>query len=364
MTASLSIPRLRLANQLLAGTPAESPAAAVRRLGMVQAQEYRSALWALGLRSTAESEAAFEAAIERGEIVRSWPARGTLHFTAAEDLRWMLALLTPRVIALQARRYDQLGLVESDFERAREALFAALQGGRRLTRPEAYRAIQSAGVSTEGQRGIHILSRLAMEGLLCFGPHQGRQPTFVLLEEWLPPAPPRPREESLAELARRYFTGHGPAAVQDFAWWSGLTMVDARKAIQLAAPDLQPLDIGGQRFWLGAESLAAAEGDLQPLLLPAFDEYLVAYRDRSAVLDPHFTLRANAGGGLLNPTIVIGGQALGTWKRELTRSTVRVLPDWFEPPSPAQQNAFAAAAERYAGFLGLRLELPASGGVK
>jgi hypothetical protein len=200
-------------------------------LGAVQAQDYLGALWAIGLRLRA-AETAIEQAIATRSIVRTWSMRGTLHFVAAEDVRWMLGLLAPRSLASSLGRLRALELDQAVFNRSRDLFIAALSGGKQLRREAMLELLASANISPGGQRGIHILGRLAQEGLICFGAREGKQHTFALLEEWVPQAMlrlgPKSRDEALAELARRYFTGHGPATLPDFVWWSGLTTSEAR----------------------------------------------------------------------------------------------------------------------------------------
>jgi winged helix DNA-binding protein len=241
------VPQQRLHNQRLAATHLDTPAEVVRWLGAVQAQEYLGSLWAIGLRTRNATEAIVERAIADRSIVRTWPMRGTLHFVAAEDVRWMLELMTPRVVAAAAGRLArEYELDRSAFGRSAEVVARALEGGGSLTREAMYRALEVARISTAGGRGLHITWRLAHDGLICFGPRQGKQQTFVLLDEWIPGAKRLAREEALCELARRYFTSHGPATTHDFAWWSGLLLSDAAEALaerlltaRLAAPPLR-----------------------------------------------------------------------------------------------------------------------------
>jgi hypothetical protein len=214
------IPQHRVASHHIGGATFHDPDEVVRWLCAVQAQDYLGALWAVGLRMRSAPESATEAGVEQAladrRIVRTWPARGTLHFVAAADVRWMLGLLAARVILRSAGRYRQLGLDEATFARSKEVLTGALAGGKQLPREALYRVLDVAGISPAGQRGIHILSRLAQEGVLCFGARQGKQQMFTLLEEWIAPAAPKTRAEALVELTRRYFTSRGPATVQDF----------------------------------------------------------------------------------------------------------------------------------------------------
>jgi hypothetical protein len=296
-------------------------------------------------------EADIEQALADRSMVRTWPARGTLHFVAAADVRWMLHLLSPRNVARGAGRARQLGLDDDTFARSGEVLRRALKGGRQLPREALYQALEAAHISTAGQRGIHILGRLAQLGLICFGTRQGKQQTFALLDEWLPPAEPLPRDQALAELARRYFASHGPATLADFVWWSGLTTADARAGVEMARPMLAAEDIDGQTYWQPASAPDEATDPPAACLLPAFDEYLVGYKDRSAVLDPRHVKATNAGGGMLSPIIVVDGQVVGTWKRTLKKETVVITPNWFGVPRKAQVAALTQAAQAYGAFL-------------
>ena len=347
------IARLRLASQRITGKRFNTPADVVAWMGMVQAQDFLASLWAIGLRMKSATERAIEQAIADRTIVRTWPARGTLHFVASSDVRWMLELLAPRAIAGTAGRFRQLGIDEATLGSSRRAIARALRDGKPLLRPAIFQVLESAHVSTAGQRGIHIIGRLAQEGLICYGPREGKQHTFVLLDTWIPAARSRTRDEALSELALRYVAGHGPATAQDFAWWSGLTVADARLAVELAGSKIAGEVIGDRTYWLRA-SLSSREVPSSTLqLLPAFDEFLVGYRDRSAVLEDRFAKRANAGGGILNPAIVFKDRVAGTWNRTLKRGTVVVSPSWFTRAEQSRSRALALAARRYGEFLEL-----------
>ncbi len=349
----------RLLNQQIAAATCTTPAEVVSHLLAMQAQDYLGTLWAVGLRLPGSTERTIEAALENRSIVRTWPMRGTLHVVAAADVRWLLDLLAPRRLAQAAYRRRQLDIDEDTLARSRAVCQKALQGGRQLERGAMFALLESHGISTAGQRGIHILGTLAQEGLLCLGARSGKQFTFALLDEWVPHARSLPRDEALAELARRYCVGHGPAAVQDFAWWSGLTLSDARAALAAAAPHLQQEVIDGDTYWQAAGAPDAANVDSEELadavhLLPGFDEYLLGYTDRSAVLDPRHALLTHPGtNGMMLPVLVVGGRVVGVWKRAIKKKAVALNFTPFEPLTVAQKEAVAGAAERYGHFLQL-----------
>jgi hypothetical protein len=354
IAAAKEIASRRLRAQLLSTTTFTRPVEVVARLGAVQAQDYLGALWAVGLRLVDAHARDIELAIEQRTIVRSWPMRGTLHFVAAADARWMIDLLSPRAAAAARGRLHAMGLDERALSRARRALVKHLEGGRRLTRPAAYRLLESAGISTEGQRGLHVLWRLAHDGLVCLGPHEGKQPTVVLLEEWLPGAKRLARDESLAELARRYFTGHGPATAQDFAWWAGLTLADARRATSLAGSAVEGETIEGQRYWSAPSAHPPDTVRLrgQARALPPFDEFLVGYRDRSAAVDPAHAARLTAF-EILGPVVIFDGQLVATWKRRILgrKAVLSIAP--LSRLSKGRVAAVERALARYVSFFGL-----------
>ncbi len=358
MMKSSDIARLRLQNQLIAESKFAKPGDVVAWLGAVQAQDFPGALWAIGLRMPVEltpTESLVEQAISDGEIIRTWPMRGTLHFVAAGDAHWMMDLLATRVAKrFLPRLQKDYELDRTVFTRAEKSLVRALQGGKQLSRNAMYQVLESAKIVTTGGRGLHIACLLSMTKLLCFGAREGKHPTFRLFEEWVPEATPKSTEEALGELARRYFTSHGPASLQDFIWWSGLTVAEAKAAIELAKSNLVQETLGGQTYWLAPfGSAAKSSKDKLPstYLLPSYDEYTVAYKDRSAVLSPENAKRASTGNGIFNPIIVINGQVVGIWKRELKKDKAIITPTFFTKAGKAETRDLASAANRYGNFL-------------
>ena len=347
----MSILSRRLAAQRISTGLFDSPAEVVSWLGAVQAQDYLGALWAIGVRTKNAREEDVEQSLADRRIVRTWPMRGTLHFLAAEDARWMTELLAPRKVTAAAARMRSLGIDHEVLTRARRVLVRELEGGRMLTRAATYSALSRAGVATDDQRGIHILWCLAHELLICFGPRSGKQQTFVLFDEWLPRARSLPREEALAELAHRYFRSHGPAALRDFGWWSGLGLKEASHAIVLASGRLRKESTGRVDHWFAdLPTWRAARSD-RAYALPAFDQLLVGYTDRSAALDDA-TLPRVLSGGVFRPFLLAGGRVVGTWKRRLAGTSVVCSVDPFARAGSTANKAWRPAFERYAAFVG------------
>ena len=253
--------------------------------------------------------------------------------------------------------FQQFDLDDAALGHCTELVTKALQGGKCLTRQAMYTVLEAGGVATANQRGLHILVWLAQKGIICFGGRDGKQHTFVLLDDWVPAAKILEREEALAELARRYFTSHGPATLQDFMWWSGLTKADAKAGIEMAKSHLVEEVIASQTYWLPASLSLEKKASPTVHLLPSSDEYTVAYKDRSAVLNPLYAKQANSGNGIFFPTIVVNGQIVGIWKRVLKKDSLVITPSYFAKLNKTQTRAVAEAASDYGEFFGVSVVL-------
>jgi hypothetical protein len=345
----------RLLAQQLAGPQGVAVDQVVGNLGGVQAQDAHGAIWSVGLRMQQASAAAVQQALVTGQVVRTWAMRGTLHLLAADDVGWLTALLAPVLVAGNRRRYRQLELDDGTLTRSGPLIAGALAGGQQLTRAEIARILEEEGISTHGQRAPYLLQRAALDGLVCQGPPRGREPTYVLLAEWAPPASSMGRDEALARLAQRYFRSHGPASARDFAWWSGLPVAEARQGLDAAGPALRPVMAGGQQMWAGPEAeaaITAAPPAHGVCLLPPFDEYLLGYKDRHAALDPGDVKKVNTGGGMPRATVVVDGRVAGTWKRIVKNQRLHITIDLFRPLTEPQQEALQAAVQHLGEFWG------------
>jgi hypothetical protein len=343
---------LRLVAQRIAGPRLPDAAAVVRRLTAVQAQDYPGALTSVALRVEGGTRAAVEAALDAGDVVRSWPMRGTLHLVGADDLGWLLELCGPRALAGAAKRRERLELTEADIDRARDVAVEALTGGGRLSRAALLEILDKGGVAPTGQRGYHLLWYLAQTGTLVLGPTENGEQLFVLTDEWVRAPRRLDRDEALAELALRFFRGHGPATVADLARWAGLGLTDVRRGVAAVRDRLTALDVGGTEQLLDPATpdlLDAVRAEAAgAFLLPGFDEFVLGYGDRSAVLDPAFFERIVPGGnGMFRPTVVHGGRIVGTWGRVGSGAKRRVVAE----PFTAFDAALTAAIEEQAARL-------------
>jgi hypothetical protein len=342
--------------------PLASPLAVAERLLAVQAQDFTAACWALGARTADARLSDVIAALDRGEIVRSWPMRGTLHFVPARELGWMLQVTTPRMIAGLTSRHGQLELEDDDFARARELVETALAGGGSLGRSELMELWERNGIRTTGQRGYHLIYYLAQTGVICWGPSHRNQQSLVLLEEWAPDQRRLEGDEAHAEFLLRYLAGHGPGTLKDFVWWTKGTVAAAKSGLAIIRDRVTSFDIDGTTYWMTTEladsAVAAPARGRAVHVLPGFDEYLLGYQDRTPVLAPEFAdLVVPGGNGIFKPLIVSKGRIAGTWRRVANGTTVTIEAQPFAELAASERSGFASGVRAYGRFLGLRGEV-------
>jgi hypothetical protein len=347
------IAHLRLVNQHLAGTKFTSAKEIVAWLGALQAQDYAMSKWAVGVRLPGSTDKSVEAAMDRGEIIRTHVMRPTWHLVSADDLRWMLELTAPQIRAGMRSRHKELGLTDAILSRSRKILEQTLRDGNHSTREELIPLLNQAGIRTDENRASHIFASAELDGLICSGAVKGGKQTFSLLEERVPPAQPLGREEALATLAKRYFSSHGPATWEDFNWWSGLSVGDSKRALDLERSDLASETVEGKAYWLVENQVKLKDS---AFLLPAFDEFIISYKDRSATITSENHKRAVSSNGMFYPTIVIDGRTVGLWKRTITKDKARVEFEYFSKPKPAARRLIEANAIRYGEFLEKQVE--------
>ncbi len=343
---------LRLNNQRLSKTNFKKPSEVVSWLGAVQAQDFLGSLWTVGQRMKRAVEADIEEAIADRSIVRTWPMRGTLHFVMPDNVRWMLMLLSPCIIARTQTIYRNEGLDKAIFTKSNKLFEGALRDGKQLERNEMYDILESGKISLGGQRGIHILVHAALEGLICVGSRSGKQHTFVLLDEWIPKAKELSRDESLVELAKIYFVSHGPATVHDFSWWSGLTIAEAKVAIGMVHPKLVSVSVDDQLYWMTEEASVPKMKKPHVSLTSWFDEILIGYKDRSMIVDSSASkFIQNPKNGIFNSNILIDGKVVGSWKRAFVKGKVDMELKHFGKFDT--KEAVDAAVRRYISFVSI-----------
>jgi hypothetical protein len=354
----LDICNQRLANQHLSKQTLEKPSEIVRILGAVQAQDYGVAKWGVAQRTRNATDAAVEKEITDGAILRTHVLRPTWHFVVAADIRWMLALTGPRVKMILAHYDRDLGLDEAVIRRSRTAMTKALEGGKQLTRAELSKVLERARIRTEDtQRLARIVMHAELDGIICSGALRGKQFTYALLDERVPATKPLDRDAALVELVKRYFNTHGPATVDDFAWWSGLTKADARRGLQGAESELEQETVDGRTYWFPTPGQLKTRS-LVARLLPNYDEYFIGLRDRSAMLSTLRTLGLEGKVGFLGGHLLtIGGQAVGGWKRTFSGEKAIVELKLLTKLGDAESRSVEREIQRFAAFLGMPVEL-------
>ena len=359
----------RLRNHHLAQPGRRDPVQVVASLGAMQAQDFPAAKWAVGLRAPGCHNANIEEAFNSGAILRTHVLRPTWHFVAAADIKWLVELSAPRVHAANAYYYKQSGLDAKVFARSCAMIHRVLEGGQYKTRAELAVALKRAKVPAEGLKLAYIMMSAELDGVICSGPRRGRQFTYALLEERAPQARSLDRTDAIAELAKRYFTSHGPATIRDFVWWSGLNVKDAEIGIEALTPALNKETIDGRDYWTtgtaparrvrasSTRAVAAAKG-CSALLLPNYDEYLIAYKDRGAVIDSaraaNIVARSN---GAFSHHLVIDGRLAGGWTRTVKGTSVLIEVAPYKKLTPVQSRAVMSAADGYGEFLGVPASL-------
>ena len=346
------IAHIRLISQQIAGTTFKNAKDLVGWMGAMQAQDYAMVKWAVGVRLPHSTDQAVETAVNNGEIIRTHLLRPTWHLVSADDIYWLLDLTAPRIKASLKPRHRELGLSEAVMTKCRTVIENALSGGQHLTREALIAELQKANIATDNNRASHLFSRAELDGVICSGAIKGKKQTYALLEEWVPKTSPLPKEEALARLARRYFTSHGPATLQDFAWWSGLRVNDARQALESVQSNFVSKTIDSQPYWFTNTSSPPKTGQESVYLLPAFDEFIISYKDRSASLpfENHSTAVSN--NGIFRPIIVVNGQVTGIWKRTIKKDKVIVETEHFNQPNKITMELIEKAAQQYGDFLG------------
>lgn len=316
------IARQRLNNQLLLGERKNTIAETVRHMGALQAQDATMSKWAIGIRLPGITEEAVNQAFDQNEIVRTHILRPTWHLVAAPDLRWMLRLSRPQIKTALRALDQQMGIDDAMINQSQLLMGKALEGGREYSRGQLMQVLSDAGMHANSAVAIHLMMHAELDALVCSGSLSAKETTYVLLSERIPDELyPLRREESLCTLAFRYFSSHGPATLADFQWWSGLNAPDARLALEGVKFMLKQEGNGKSALWYNPRNTTTQQ-ERSFHLLPAFDEYTVSYKDRSAVLQPDFTRDVITVNGIFKPMLVDNGQVVGYWKRELRKDKV------------------------------------------
>ncbi len=344
----------------------KDPDTIVRRMGALQAQNFQASLLAIGIRCGNDSMVSdVQSSLDSGKIVRTWHIRGTIHICASDDVKWMFKPGSGRLLQTALTRDKHLGLSQELIQRAYEILRRTLKGKKILTRSNLYDYFEKSGIPVKNNIGYHLLYRAAWDGLICFGPHEDDEPSFALLDDWAPSQKEFPYEEMLGELTVRYFNGHGPATIQDFAWWAGIKISEARAGIVTSREFIRELEFDGRTYYFHRENASRRNGDENVYLLPAFDEYIIGYTDRSMVTGDFGEIRGKQdeigkfihSNGIFLPTIISNGKVVGTWKGQMKSGKINVTLNTFNHLDRLIRSDIKDRVSEYGRFLGVDAEL-------
>jgi hypothetical protein len=341
----------RLYNQQLTASSFQTPNELVSWMGAIQAQDYAMAKWAIGLRIKNATDDLVEKAITDGIIIRTHVLRTTWHLVTPADIRWMLQLTAPGIYKQMAYYDRQLGIDQKELLKSAKLFEKTLKGEKQLTRPELVEIFTKAKFNCEGMRFGHLLMHAELQGILCSGAKKGKQITYALLEERVPTTKKYNREESLAMLTQKYFQSHGPATLKDYVWWSGLTVKEAKEGIALLEGKMNSVNYKEDVLWY-VDLPDKIKMDKTIYLLPNYDEYVVAYNNREALIpDDKKSKLSRDGNPLFSNNIMINGQVCGTWKRTLKSNMVMINATVFKNLTATEKKQLAQAELRFEQFL-------------
>jgi hypothetical protein len=340
---------LRLISQQLTSTEIKTAPQMTAYFGAIQGQEYGPSKWGLGLRLANPDDTSIENDFTEGRILRTHLLRPTWHFVAAEDIRWLLMLTAPRVTAINQFTYRREKLTAADFSKCNKIIENALEGGKHLTRDALNDEFRKHRIEASGVRLVSIMMNAELEGLVCSGARQGKQFTYALLEERAPKANVKTRDESLAELALRYFTSRGPATIRDFSIWSGLALADCKKAADIISREITSAEMQNERYYFAEPILDQTPRPEQLYLLPIYDEMIMGYKNRDAIMQ-YLQKAASKMNIVFDNMMVYDGQIIGSWKRVIKNNHIDLLPHFINPQDKKQWNAFETCAAQFETF--------------
>lgn len=347
----IQIAHQRLHNQRISESTFTTAENVVSYLGAMQAQDFSMVRMAVAKRMVSASEADIFAALNEGKILRTHVLRPTWHLVSAQDIGWMISLTAPAVKQLNKSRNRELELTTEVLLKSFDIITRNMVGGIHLSREQITPLLHAEGIRTDENRLSHILMEAELEALICSGQVKGNKQSYALLSERVTVGRELSQEESLAELAIRYFTAHSPATLRDFCWWSGLSVALANKALASVISMLSLIKSGDETLYTAMNEISATESE-SVHLLPAFDEYLISYRDRSAALTPGLSKTVISVNGLFYPTVILNSQVAGTWRRKTEKNQVEVEITMLRPIRKKEQALLMAEVEKYGLFLG------------
>lgn len=356
---SKEIAALRLKNQQLASTDFKTPKELTRWMGAIQAQDYNQAKWAIGIRMPHLTEVQIEDAFNKGEIIRTHLMRPTWHFVSADDIYWMLELTSPQIKSVLNSRHRELGITELLVNKSYLVIEEAINSSEQqaLTREELLTKLDQAGIPTDLQRASHFMLRAEIDGIICSGPLKGNKQTYALLSKRVARKITMTKEEALTKLAHSYFLSHGPATLPDFIWWSGLPAQSARQALESIKNDFQSVRLATETYWFSKAAMLDGKPSGSVYLLPAYDEFLISYKDRSASITAEDHKKAISSNGIFRPVVLVNGQISGLWKKEVKKDRIIIRTEYFRPHNPTEEQLITGAAGTFGNFAGKKVAI-------
>ena len=348
---------LRLINQQIAAQKFKTANKLVDFMGALQAQDYNMSKLAIGIRLPGATEKTIEQSINKGEIIRTHALRATWHFVVAEDLRWMLNLSADKIKKQLRTRHKQLELTEKDFSKSFRIISNMMKGGKHIAREEIVLRLKKEKFNITENRASFILLQAELEGIICKGMIADNNHAYTLMDTWVPPHKEWTREQATAKLALKYFSSHGPATVQDFVWWSGLTVTEAKTALHNIKQKLTSISVASHTYWLSRQTHLPSNHADAVYLLPAFDEFIIGYTDRTAALASQHVKRVVSSNGIFWPVVVVNGQVTGTWKRSFTTGKMTIKMDYFNPHNKTIKKQVEQRAKELENFAGKQILL-------
>lgn len=342
--------RFRLYNQLLSGHHLKKTEDVVAWMGAMQSQSLDLAKWAIGVRLQGKTVKDVEDAFNTGKIIRTHILRPTWHYVSAEDIYWMSELSKPRLKPIYRSYCKGVGADESFIKKGVPLVEKSLLGGKHLTKQEISDFLAARDIRADARHLNLIISYAEMEDILCNGKLRGNKQTYTLLEEWVPQKQRLSKEEALERLTRTYFTSHGSASLPDFIWWSGLTLTDCRRALDMIKNDFICKTVNGRDFWMKKDIQIPPLNTDSVLLLPPFDEFVVSYKDRSEIIEKVHYGKVMTKNGLFSPTIMLNGKIIGSWKKINTKGSSKVELSFFEKIPKKTENLFNSEIKRVEQF--------------
>lgn len=351
-----NISELRLHNQSVGVKKYSGVKELAAAMGAVQAQDPNMVKWALGIRLPGSSINNVDNALSSGEIIRTHLLRPTWHIVASEDASWMIRLSSPRIRRSTSSRHRELGLTPELLKKSRNIIEKALLKAGHLTREELVKILENARINTKENRASHIFMDAELECLICSGPPEGKKHTYALFEERITHNKKLNKDEAIAELAYRYFYTRGPAAVGDFAWWSGLNLTEAKRAVASLDDSFVEEKVGESTYILHKSSLSV-KPEKGVFLLPAYDELIICYKDREPTVRAKLHKQAVSSNGLFRPVVIVDGKAEGIWKHVRGKDKIIIEIKMFETSGKKWKKLIESASREYGKFLNSDVEI-------